>query len=533
MQPTQRHDIRRIQLWLGLTCLVFFTALTRGHFQSTDEVAVFQQARSIWERGELDVVPMVNTRVGPDGESYAAYGIGQSLVAAPLYGVGKWLGRALESRPDWTKTFAGPVVGGRWIRWGGEVEIFAVALFAPAITALLCVQFFAFSMALGASLQASLLSTAFFATSSYIAGFASSFLQHSLEALTLFSCFYLLFEDSNQPSGWRRVLAGLIAGFGILVRAQILVFLPALGGYLVWNAWRRHRSDERGLSYVCQQIVRECVPFAALIGLGVGLQILVSYEKFGQVSYSGAYGGQSYDESLLVTLYGFSVSPGKGMLIYTPLLAIAVAYWRPFIEQHRAAALWSLAAVSSYVLLFAKYEGWHGAWFLGPRYLAATVPFLLLPFACWWERCSLRWRIIGVVLAVAGTFVQLLHVAVNFSYVWFHEHWDKFLPKNGYLFIPEASPLAAYYRALVAGDLRVDMWLVNVYRAFGAGRLLVVAAPLAAAFAFSIWRLTQAVRAVGQEVEGSTDPVETEDSLSVPPIIGVTTNQHARATNHE
>jgi hypothetical protein len=490
----QSQHLRRIQLWLFATCLVFFVGLTRGHFQSTDEIAVFQQARSLWDRLELDVVPMVNTRVGPNGRSYAAYGIGQSVAAAPLYGAGTWLRKALAGHESWTKTFAGPIVGGPAIRWGGEVEIFVVALFAPIVTALLCVQFFTFSMALGASLQSSLLSTALFATSSYIAGFSSSFLQHSLEALTVFSCFYLLFLDGARPSWSHRALAGALAAYGILVRAHILVLLPALSAYLVWNAWSREPSARRFTIESVKRVVAECAPFACLVGLGITAQIVVSYAKFGQWSYSGAYGGQSYDEPLLKTLYGFSVSPGKGMLIYTPLLIILPAYWKPFFAQHRAAAWCALAAAASYLIFFAKYEGWHGAWFLGPRYLAATVPFLLVPFAVWWEKSSVTWRAAALALGAAGVFVQLLHVSVNFSYVWFREHYDTFRPKHGYLFIPELSPLAAYYRALISGDQRVDMWLVNVYRAFGASRLMIVSVPLGAALVACFWRLARAVK---------------------------------------
>ncbi len=43
-----------------------------------------------------------------------------------------------------------------------------------------------------------------------------------------------------------------------------------------------------------------------------------------------------------------------------------------------------------------------------------------------------------------------------------------FSPPFGYLYIPEYSQIAAHWRALLAWDSRVDIWLVNVARQFGA-----------------------------------------------------------------
>jgi hypothetical protein len=64
--------------------------------------------------------------------------------------------------------------------------------------------------------------------------------------------------------------------------------------------------------------------------------------------------------------------------------------------------------------------------------------------------------------------VQLLHITVNFWYVLLHERLFEFQPPNGYLFIARHSQILAHGRALLAGDGRVDFWLLNVARDFGA-----------------------------------------------------------------
>lgn len=75
--------------WLFLALLVSYIALTRSHFVTTDEIAVYQQAQSLWERGDLAIDPAtIDSVPGRGGRSYARYGIGQSILVFPLYGIG-------------------------------------------------------------------------------------------------------------------------------------------------------------------------------------------------------------------------------------------------------------------------------------------------------------------------------------------------------------------------------------------------------------------------------------------------------------
>jgi hypothetical protein len=478
-----------MKLWLFLAWWAFFTLLTRGHFQATEEIAVYQEARSLWEQGRLDISPMINSSRGPDGRWYASYGIGQSLLAAPLYGAGKLLHGLLADRNDWVRTFSGPISGDEAVRWAGDFEIFVVALFCPFVTALLCAQFFVFSLELGANLNASLLSTVLLGTSSYIAGFSSTFLPHSLEALILLRTFYLCFADAALPSPWRRIGVGAWLGFGIIVRAQMLVLLPAVAAYLLWNSWQRHRTSGRRV----MGLIRECAPFAILAAGGVATNAFVHYLKTGGVSFAGTYSQEDFSQPVLVSLYGFIVSPGKSVFLFTPLLMMAHIYWRPFVRQQRAMSWCIVAASCSYLAFFSVSHAWHGAWFLGPRYLAALVPLLLLPFAMWWKSAASVSKGIALAWGALGVFIQMLHVSINFSFVWFAEQYQNSRPDTAYLFIPSASPLAAYYRAFIAGDSRLDMWLVNVYRMFGMSRLLIAAAPLVLLLALSIWRVATAI----------------------------------------
>jgi tetratricopeptide (TPR) repeat protein len=98
------------------------------------------------------------------------------------------------------------------------------------------------------------------------------------------------------------------------------------------------------------------------------------------------------------------------------------------------------------------------------------------------------WLVVGP-LGAAGFWAQLVHVAVNFAYVYHRERYPDFQPPYGFLFVPRLAPLLAHSRALLSGDQRVDMWLVNVYRDFGFAHVLVITLPLLALLAFCLAKL--------------------------------------------
>jgi len=87
---------RKLSLWVFLLLLATYVTITRGHFFSTDEIAVFQQTRSLWEHGDLDTAPLPNTFQASRGRYYAVYGPGQSVLALPFYAIGKAVRLGLE-----------------------------------------------------------------------------------------------------------------------------------------------------------------------------------------------------------------------------------------------------------------------------------------------------------------------------------------------------------------------------------------------------------------------------------------------------
>ncbi len=472
---------RKIAVWLFAGFLAFYISLTRGHFYSSDEVQVFQQTRSLWERGNLSVTRQINTTMGPDGRYYAQYGIGQTVLAVPFYVTGKKVHEFLRRRgaDSWIRTFEGPFIGEPARRWGGEVEIFFVNLFCAFAVAALMSVFYLFNIRLGASQGTAILATIILGITTHVAGFSVEFMQHPAEALFLLLASYFLFIDAKTPGADHRWLAGAMAGMMILVRASALVLIPALAMYLLWHIIERARGRDRVSAAV--SIIRDGLDFLLPVIIAILITRAVNHAKFGAYSISGSYGNfNSFTGSYLISFYGWLFSPGQSVFVFSPILILAPLYFRPFIKKHLPETMLIFGLTASYALLYGIAREWHGQWCFGPRFLMPIVPLLLLPLAPWLEISRPLERYAVVLLALIGGFVEVLHVAVNVSFVHYREGFDKLVPPEVYIFVPQKSQLVAHWRALLAHDDRVDMWLLNVAREFGLWRVIEIVPGFAA-----------------------------------------------------
>ncbi|HLK62046.1 MAG TPA: hypothetical protein VKU19_01305 [Bryobacteraceae bacterium] len=466
-----------LTVWLFVSCLVVYIALTRGHFWSTDEIAIYQQTRSLWERGDLSTESFLNTLPGPDGKYYSPYSAGQSVLSLPLYGLGKGVHRLLElaGAQSWIPLFAGDVIELKpAVRWGGDVEIFFVNLFNAAAVAAIAALFFACNLRLGAGPKWSMVSTLLLAFTSHVAGFSSGYFPHPAEALFLLWTWYFLFCDSRNPSDASRLLAGVAAAAMVVVRVQTGVALPVLTLYLLWNLWKR--AGAGSFSSRLFQTLSKSSMFLGPTLVAILLTSAINYVKFGRFDPGGGYLSLAADQGgfenpVVAGLYGMLFSPGASIFVFSPLLICAPWYFRGFIRRLPAEGAVIFGCVLSYVFLYVKNVS-NGQWCFGPRYLMALVPLLLLPLAGWLAELRLAGRGVVAALAGVGLFIEILHFTVNVASVYSAEQYLNYVPPYSYLYIPQASQIAAHWRALVAWDGRVDFWLLYVARHFGIYPLL-------------------------------------------------------------
>ncbi len=481
--PTSSR-LARLSLWLFLAVFVFCASLTKGHFEGSDQMELYQTSQGLWEKGTLHTLGSF-TIFRDRWLSYAHTSVGSAVLALPLYGAGKLADRTLSAAgfEKVRNALAGPVieVNPTW-RWGGEVPIFFVDLFPALAVAATCVLFLFFNLRLGVAPPWALAGAILLGTCSYLAYNGAEFFQHPAESLFLLLAVFLLSEDFRRPRRRIRWLAGAASGALFLCRYQTAIALPVLLLGATWSSSRAETPLAVG-SARFRRLLRDTAPFAIPVAFAVVAHFAINYSKLGVLTLiPESASNEPFHFHFLNGLYGLIASPGAGILLFCPLLAL-LPWTIPHFRARRpfeTALIGGLAFV--YLVFYANFDYWSGQWCYGPRYLTALVPLLFLALPGWMESRGERgWRFVAP-LAVAGLVVVLLGAAVNYSYEYFAAGYSNYKPMYGFVYSIRDSQLVTNTKAVLAGNYCVDLWLVQLSRRTGPRVAFVVAASLAAVF---------------------------------------------------
>jgi hypothetical protein len=474
VRAVHRVSERRRTLALFLVCLGFYLLTTSGHFYAADEETVYRVTESLVERHTFavpDTWGIIGTQRDAGGALYAQYTPGQSLVALPLYLLGKVVARFFPADQE------------------GYVTRYCVSLLNAFVTAATVALLYRLARGLRYGAPAALALALIYAVASGAWPHGRTFFAEPLTALLLLLSFALSetavresavgsrqsAEGNESAVGSRQSAAretaielrageqqpradllptadcrlptlffsGLAALGAVVVKPQGAIALPILGLFLVRRVWARDAGDGRARLW---RVVRAVVAW----GLGLAL-VALPFALYNNAVYGGplstGYGAGAPDvfrTPFLTGLYGLTLSSGKGILWYTPPIVLAVAGWWGFFRRQRAAALACLGLALVHLGFYGRIDYWHGDGSWGPRYLAIVLPFLLLPavsILAGLRARPLRRTLVGVIVAL-GIAVQLLGVLVNFD--WYVLRSDE----GARHFTPAASPLLAHARIL-------------------------------------------------------------------------------------
>ena len=108
-------------------------------------------------------------------------------------------------------------------------------------------------------------------------------------------------------------------------------------------------------------------------------------------------------------LYGITISPYRGLFFVSPILLLAFV---GFAAMKRNASYWSLIAiVTTFILVIASFNGWHGGFAFGPRYLVPIVP--LLGVAMMAVRLRRLWMVLAIVAATLSFGLNFIATATD------------------------------------------------------------------------------------------------------------------------
>lgn len=364
---------------LFLSILLFQAAVGSGGVFSYDEVVLFETAAQLVDHGtaSLSYSPEVAeySRRGRDGRLYSKFGMAMSAYLIPWYAAGK----GLAALAGWRDTEA----------YGCFLASFANA---PVIAAI-AVLFLLTLRDLASSPRAAWLTTMLLAFATTLAVYGRGLFADALTGLAVLAAFRYYLAD-------RPPLSGIATAIAFLTRLEYVIMAPF---YALRFGGRRGRWWKFLMPVL-------------LLGLLVGVY---NFARFGSPINQGQLGNDPYDvfdTPLHVGLYGLFLSPGKGLLWYSPPILLALVGLPEFWRRHRRETITLSLVLVPLVAVHALWHSWMGGWSYGPRRLVALLPLLMLPAYPAVERLLARTpgRIALAFLGLAGFGMQLGGLTVNF-----------------------------------------------------------------------------------------------------------------------
>jgi hypothetical protein len=410
--------------------------MTLGRFNTGDAEAMYQVTLGLLKDG----VPWQH-----NNRLWAHFGLGQSLVNIPFYGLG---------------------VAWASLTGGNEVQLahFMVSLLNQLITpATALVLFLGARRRYGSSVALCVAGTFLLATPAI--PYARLAFAEPLSGLLVLGAVLLLWVGPHarpaataRPSRLTILVAGICLGLAVLVKPANGIYVPFTMLYLAWSLTRDGGGDMQLRSLLAAQTLRRVAPGVglAIAGMLPGMLLTGFFNtmRYGSPFVTG-YENEGFTTPLHVGLYGLLFSPGKGIIYFAPpviLVPFALVYiWRSGKSQSRAQVLW-LAGQGALVFGFhALWSSWEGNVAWGPRFLVPFVPFMLWPLGAlaqvvWARRAWWALGAAGFLVAIAGTLVdQFYYFDINGVYrEGTAEEWHM-------LFTPEWSQIVAHWRFILSG----------------------------------------------------------------------------------
>jgi hypothetical protein len=451
--------------WLFLTVCLAYLLTAGSNFSSGDSFAELRVTQSLVERGSVNV-PVVNPSQvcagwgcrGMGGRYFASHGIGFSVFLVPFYLSAKAAVQVLS--PPRCET------------WDACVPIHLISWSNCVLSALTVVLLCALCLDLGYTLRRSVTAALIYGFATLAWPYARFAFDVSPTALLLLAAFREGVRAGSVKDGAevrRWALAGVLGGLAILVR---LPTIPALAPLAVWALL----SSASGYGARARRLI------AFLLPLGCSLAFSAWYNlyRFGSILNDG-HAANAADRLTFqpwVGILGMTISPGKGMLWYCPVIIIALVGVPRFIARQRITGTLALSMATLSLLPYLFVPDWYGGDAWGPRFVIPVLPLILLPaleardvFSADRRRRAAVWAILiySVIVQLAGQLVSYpirlrraaqLHIDYR-SLLWDPRH-SPLLDQLGVLFMYVTHPRAATVPVPLAESF--DIWWLNLWR---------------------------------------------------------------------
>lgn len=370
--------MRRVPFgWLPIFLLSILLLLAGGRLAPRDEETTYRMTANLIERGQVTLtqqeftvepqpypafLPQAAPRAqvttwivpGPNGESYPLYTHAQPGLQIPLYLIGRLIG----GPPDDLASVA-------WTR-------FFVSLLNPIVVALTGWLIALFGRRWGFSDRLSIGLGVMYSLGTMAVVYTHTNFSDPLLALCFTLAAYSAYRAAGDQCGRWLIVTGVALGAALYLRERALIWVPLYLGYLLFT--RRART------------LRDWLAVLVPIGCGAAALALWNSARFGSpvvIGYASWVADTGFEAPIVIGLFGLLISPGKGVLLYNPIVWLGLVGLLTMLRRRRAEALFFLAFCVVALGFYARYNFWTGGWNWGPRYLLPLLPFLLLAAGDW------------------------------------------------------------------------------------------------------------------------------------------------------
>ncbi len=447
---------RRIFLFF----FIIFVLTTAGHIYTIDSYLNYRVTSSLATSHTLSIPPFMMTVEGRDGCHYSKLGVGQSLIALPLYLFGYLIEKTFPDErifrvysSSFSFTHKGKTIKAepQTLISVSDREgacVFFTTLTNAAICAAICTIFFSLLSSAGLGLRMSLVGSAVLGFTTPLWNYSRDFFGEPLITLSLLGLFYYAcYSDIHSRRGV--VLAGALTSIGILTR---LSFTPIAAIVAAVLMLRRVTS-------------RKIVLYILISSVGLLLQAILNYIRFGSPLLTGYHTAfdKGFSTPLSSGLLWNLFSPYRGFFLYVPITLMSVPAFLSFTRKHKFHTIFILATTIYFFLLYSRWWAWHGGWCWGPRFFLPLVPLLLLPGIIRLAgNTSIRWKVAFCGLCICGFVIQLSGILINYTAA--YDYWIKIGRLDwSEKAIETLSPIWDHLRAMMhTHPAQYDLWILQV-----------------------------------------------------------------------
>ena len=223
---------------------------------------------------------------------------------------------------------------------------------------------------------------------------------HQLAAVCIASAYILIVwvVEDGRDRRWLLV-AGLAAGCAPLVDYQAAFAGVPVAVYLVARAWQK-----REVMAVVMAGAGAIPPIVLLLyyhAAAFGSPFRTGYDLSETFAHHHQVGFLGMDKLRLEAFAGSTIAPDNGLIFLCPMLLLAIPGWYLLARARR---WWpfavTLAVAAIYLLFISSINFWRGGWQMGPRYITAMLPFVMVPVAVALGAAERRWWLRGAALGL-------------------------------------------------------------------------------------------------------------------------------------